>query len=258
MARIRIACTALITAAAVAGLGACQSKTDAKAGSADNASASPSAGAGAQSSGATATDALAAVGKSTSGYRSVHMKAVSSIGTTRTTIDGKVAWNPLAEDVTTSVPGLGANGMHMLLSGTTAWAQVGGKWTKMDMSKMLGGGSSSSQDPASMVQLLVNTGDVKKVGQETVDGVSATHWAGTVDVQRMAARSSLPSGVKKMLDTAAQQGLRTEAVDLWADARDLPVRVHTSAQTKQGAVVSTIDYTDYSTAPLKITPPAAG
>jgi hypothetical protein len=258
MARIRIACTALIAAAAVAGLGACQSKSGSDAGgSADGASASSSSSAKAGGA-TTVADTLSAVGKSTDGYKSVHMKAVSSLGTTNTTVQGRMSWNPLAEDVTTSIPGLSSSGMHMLLSGTTAWAQVGGKWSKMDMSKMLGGGSGSTQDPASMVQLLVNSGSVHKVGQETVDGASTTHWAGTVNVERTAARSNLPQGVKKMLATAAQQGLSTEQVDLWADAKDLPVRVHTSAKTKQGTAVSTIDYTDYSTSPVKVAPPAAG
>jgi hypothetical protein len=186
------------------------------------------------------------------------------------TMTGMVSHNPVALDATMTNPQL-PDGMHLLMSGTTEYVNMGatgakefgGKhWLKIDFSSLGATGKaladsinkSNSQDPATSVKLLTSSGDVKRVGTERVDGVSTTHYSGTVDLKTLA--SSDPA-LKSLADQAAKSGMTTENVDMWINDQSLPVKVHETATTAQGTMDITIHYSDFSNTPVKITVPPA-
>ncbi|MGW6541501.1 hypothetical protein ACWGBH_01380 [Streptomyces massasporeus] len=91
--------------------------------------------------------------------------------------------------------------------------------------------------PNQSVKLLLSSGDVRKVGEETVRGRSATHWSGTVTAAGIA-----DAGLRKQLTEA---GVTTETVDIWIDERDLLVKKVEKARTASGRMTQTAHYTDY-------------
>jgi hypothetical protein len=91
--------------------------------------------------------------------------------------------------------------------------------------------------PNQSVKLLLASGDVRKVGEETVRGRPATHYSGTV-----AAADVTDAGLKKQLTEA---GVTTETVDIWIDARDLLVKKVEKARMTTGLMTQTAHYRDY-------------
>ncbi|PKT72979.1 hypothetical protein CW362_10690 [Streptomyces populi] len=135
--------------------------------------------------------------------------------------------------------------------------QAGGKhWIRYGYDDLaeFGGGSGAllkdqmqNSSPNQSVKLLLASGDVKKVGEETVRGRRTTHYAGTVDVSDLAARSSHLTAsqladMKKQFTTA---GITTEDVDIWVDAKDLLVKAVSEAAMASGTMSSTTYYSDY-------------
>ncbi|MEU8794777.1 hypothetical protein [Streptomyces sp. NPDC048643] len=113
--------------------------------------------------------------------------------------------------------------------------------------------------PNQSVKLLLASGDVRKVGSETVRGRRTTHYSGTVDVADLATRSShLSAGqladLKKQLTTA---GVSTEKVDIWVDGDDLLVKKVEKGELTSGTMTSTAYYSDYGTKVSAEKPPAA-
>ncbi|MFC1417201.1 hypothetical protein [Streptacidiphilus cavernicola] len=225
-------------------------------------------------------DAMSLTTKQTASYTSMKMKMteiVPKVGTI--TASGEMSRNPLAMQMTMSNPQLSqeldAGSIQMMMSGSTMYMnlgdagakQLGGKhWMKMDFADLGASGKalsdamdkSNGQDPSDAVKLLTSSGDVKKVGQETVDGVRTTHYTGTVDMKGLAAQLGKDdSSFKTIVDQAGQLGMSTEKVDLWIDSRNLPVKVHETAATSQGTVDITVDYSDFGNTPVKVTPPPA-
>ena len=266
MRRTRALYISTTAAVALAALTACSGST------AKTASDAASKGvSGAKSAVLTVADALSLTTKKTSTFTTAKMTmtmVIPKVGTSVMT--GTVSHNPIALDATMTNPQL-PDGMHLLMSGTTEYVNMGaagakefgGKhWLKMDFSKLGAVGKaladsvnkSNSQDPATSVKLLTASGDVKRVGTEVVDGVSTTRYSGTVDLKKLA--SSDPD-LKTIADQAAKTGMTTEKVDMWVNDQNLPVKFHETATTSQGAVDITIDYSDFSNTPVTITVPPA-
>jgi len=278
MRHTRTLCLAAAVTAATFGLAAC--------GGATTGSSSKSA-ASAQSAPpmASVADAMALVTKQSSAYTSMKMtmtEVVPKMGTISST--GSLSTRPLAMDLTVSDPqftqSLGTGSVRMLLSGDVMYMDMGAKgaqelggkqWMKLDLSSLGASGQamsqmmnqSSAQSPASTVQLLTSSGDIRRVGQETVDGVPTTHYTGVVDIKKLLTQETKGSSVgstelKTLLSEQSGLGLTTENVDLWVNAQNLPVRVHETAQTSTGPLDVTVDYSDFSTAPLTpALPPAS-
>ncbi|MCX4447452.1 hypothetical protein ACIOEZ_02075 [Streptomyces sp. NPDC087866] len=135
--------------------------------------------------------------------------------------------------------------------------QTGGKswisYTYDDLAKIGGASGAAMKDqletstPEQGVKSLLASGDVKKVGQEDVRGVSATHYSGTVDVADLTAKSSNldadeVTALKKQL---ADAGITTETVDIWVDENDLLVKKTERGEMKTGELNSTVYYSDY-------------
>lgn len=144
----------------------------------------------------------------------------------------------------------------------------GGKhWIKYsydDLAKMGGASGSYMKDqiqnatPNQSVKLLLASKDVKKVGQENVSGVRATHYSGTVNVADLAGRSSdldadQLAALKKQL---SQAGVTTETVDIWINDQNLLVKKSEKADTANGAMTNTTYYTDYGVKVTAEAPPA--
>ncbi|MEO3973332.1 hypothetical protein [Streptomyces sp. CAU 1734] len=153
--------------------------------------------------------------------------------------------------------------------GPAAAAALGGKqWIRYsydDLAAMAGPSGSVLKDqlrnstPQQAVKALLASGDVKKAGEETVRGVRATRYSGTIDVAELSAANSTLgakelAGLKKQLSTA---GITTQRVDIWVDRNDLLVKKVESGKMKQGSFNSTLFYSDYGTKVTVVEPPAS-
>ncbi|ADI09282.1 putative lipoprotein [Streptomyces bingchenggensis BCW-1] len=149
-------------------------------------------------------------------------------------------------------------------------AQAGGKhWMKYDYDTLAKQAGASGEflkdqmqntDPARSVQLLIATGQVKSVGSESVKGVKATHYTGTVKVSELAKMQSKDltqsdlEALQKQLETS---GMETETIDLWIDGDNLLVKKREQAESNNGTYDSTVFYSDYGTKVTVEEPPAS-
>ncbi|MFJ3936656.1 LolA-like protein [Streptomyces parvus] len=138
-------------------------------------------------------------------------------------------------------------------------ANTGGKnWIRYsykDLAALGGASGDVMQDqiqnstPEEGVKALLASGDVKKVGQEDVRGVSATHYSGTVDVAELTAKNSSLDAkqLAAFKEQLALAGVTTQTVDIWVDENDLLVKKTERAEMKTGTLNSTLFYSDYGT-----------
>jgi hypothetical protein len=137
--------------------------------------------------------------------------------------------------------------------------QAGGRhWIRYaydDLETLAGGSGADFADqmrstaPQQSVELLLASGDVRKVGRETVGGQRTTHYSGTVEVADVA-----DAGLKKRLSHA---GVTTQTVDIWVDDRNLLVKKVEQAATSSGAMTQTATYGQYGVQVTAERPPAA-
>ncbi|GGY91282.1 putative lipoprotein [Streptomyces olivaceoviridis] len=154
------------------------------------------------------------------------------------------------------------------MSDTYAQQAGGGKhWIKYsydDLAKLGGASGSYMKDqiqnatPNQSVKMLLASGDVKKVGEETVSGVHTTHYSGTLNVADLAGKTSnlsaeQLSALKKQL---SQAGVTTDTVDIWINDQDLLVKKTEKADTANGAMTNTSFYSDYGVKVTAEAPPA--
>ncbi|XUL88653.1 hypothetical protein ACQ86D_20040 [Streptomyces galilaeus] len=148
-------------------------------------------------------------------------------------------------------------------------AQAGGKhWIKYaydDLAKLGGSSGAYLKDqmqnstPNQSVKLLLASGDVKKVGTESVRGQQTTHYSGTVNVADLATKNSnltasQLAGLKKQLTSA---GVSTEQVDIWINAKDLLVKKVEKGEMSSGEYSQTAYYSDYGVKVEATVPPAS-
>ncbi|MEI5102178.1 hypothetical protein RB200_31330 [Streptomyces sp. PmtG] len=148
-------------------------------------------------------------------------------------------------------------------------AQADGKhWIKYaygDLERIGGGSGAYMKDamqnstPHQSVKMLLASGDVKKVGEETVRGVNTTHYSGTIDVAELAEKSSglSESQLADMRKQLEQAGVTTETVDIWVNDENLLVKKVEKGQMKTGELSSTAYYSDYGTDASAEAPPAS-
>ncbi|MGV9931417.1 hypothetical protein ACWDY4_12620 [Streptomyces olivaceoviridis] len=154
------------------------------------------------------------------------------------------------------------------MSDTYAQQAGGGKhWIKYsydDLAKLGGASGSYMKDqiqnatPNQSVKMLLASGDVKKVGEETISGVHTTHYSGTLNVADLAGKTSdlsaeQLSALKKQL---SQAGVTTDTVDIWVNDQDLLVKKTEKADTANGAMTNTSFYSDYGVKVTAEAPPA--
>ncbi|MCZ0987510.1 hypothetical protein [Streptomyces diastatochromogenes] len=232
--------------------------------------------------------ALRSAEKSTDKAESAKVRSSTTLGDTMSmTANGALAWGDgLKGNLTITYTG-GKMADAMRKAGTTSMearylpdayyakmsekfaAQFGGKhWIKYaydDLAKLGGSSGAYLKDqmqnttPNQSVKLLLASGDVKKVGQEKVSGVDATHYSGTVNVAGLADKNSnltadQLAGLKKQL---SQAGVTTETIDIWVDGQDLLVKKVEKADMATGTMISTAYYSDYGVKVAAEAPPAS-
>ncbi|MEU6013089.1 hypothetical protein ABZ826_03240 [Streptomyces sp. NPDC047515] len=146
--------------------------------------------------------------------------------------------------------------------------QAGGKhWISYgyaDLAKIAGASGEAMKQqmqnttPDQGVKSLLASGDVTKVGQEDVRGVSATHYSGTVDVAGLTAKNSALDAdqIAQLKKQLSDVGITTETVDIWVDENNLLVKKTERGQMKTGELSSTVYYSDYGTKVSVEKPPA--
>ncbi|WEO95910.1 hypothetical protein A6P39_018725 [Streptomyces sp. FXJ1.172] len=232
--------------------------------------------------------ALRTAEQSTDKADSSKVRSTTSLGNLMTmTGNGALTWgNGLKGDLTITYTGgqmaemmskLGTSSMearylpdayyaHM----SDAYAQnTGGKhWIKYsydDLAKF-GGASGSymkdqlqSSSPNQSVKMLMASGDVKQVGEETVDGAHTKHYSGTVNVADLAGKSSNLSAdqMAALKQQLSQAGITTDTIDIWINDQNLLVKKSEKANTSKGVMTSTAYYSDYGVKVTAVAPPAA-
>ncbi|WP_329028331.1 MULTISPECIES: hypothetical protein [unclassified Streptomyces] len=232
--------------------------------------------------------ALVAVQKKTGQAQSARIDSTMTMGSTMSTkqtgaidwsdgITGSLTITPTGGAMADSVKQLGGNGTmearyvkdgYAVDMGEAMAQQTGGKrWISYsydDLEKLAGASGAALKDqmqnstPEQGVKSLLASGDVKKVGQEDVRGVSATHYSGTIDVAKLTAKfgnlgADEIAQLKKQL---AQSGITTEKIDIWVDDNDLLVKKTERGDMKTGELNSTVYYSDYGTKVSVERPPA--
>jgi hypothetical protein len=204
------------------------------------------------------------------------------LGTTSMTMDGALDWsdhltgNLAMTQKNGALAQLGGGGKMLAVytpdsmyvnMGPEVAKKTGGKhWIKYDyddLARYAGASGDVMRDqiqnnnPTQSVRMLLASGDVKKVGTETIGSDRTTHYAGNVDVADFTEKSS-KTLTKEQLDEFKRQlqqsGVTTEHIDIWVNGDDLLVKKIESAHTTQGDLKATAYYTDYGT-PVRVQAP---
>ncbi|MFI6052634.1 DUF1396 domain-containing protein [Streptomyces violascens] len=146
----------------------------------------------------------------------------------------------------------------------------GKSWIKFDLSVLgsKGGGNSlaalgnqADKNPAEESGTLTAAKDLKKIGEETVDGVKVTHYAGTVTLDQM--RDSLQGKDaaakergEKSLKQYEEWGVGSLQMDMWIDGQDHTKQFRTQAATGKGPLDMTVKFLDYNK-PVTVQAPRA-
>ncbi|MGX1760620.1 hypothetical protein ACWIG5_27525 [Streptomyces lydicus] len=194
------------------------------------------------------------------------------------TIDGKVSFSmrPRAIDMRMKASGGKEEGeFSMRLVGDAVYLGGAGKataaldgkhWIKFAMknkgASALGGmEQQADQDPAAQASLLPQSDDVKKVGEETVDGVRTSHYAGVVEVAELLNKPGIKTALgaerrKKVIEQYQQLGVSKLTLDMWVGPGDRTVKFRERAQAAQGPLDMTIRFFDVNK-PVKVQAPPA-
>ena len=151
----------------------------------------------------------------------------------------------------------------------------GKPWVKIDIAKAAsaagvpGIGSlvnnPASSDPSQFLQYLRAAGTVSKVGTDTVNGVSTTHYRATIDLDKVP--NTLPAAQQGQAKTAIAgleklTNLHRIPVGVWIDSQDLVRRMRMAFKESLsgGQSVSTaitVDIVQYGPQPPPVVPPAS-
>jgi hypothetical protein len=205
---------------------------------------------------------------SSTALKSAHITTTSVIGGKTSTISGVVAYHPTRLDLTIDT---GAAKLREVLVGKTFYIKLPAgagspkPWVSVSVSKIsaLSGVDLDSllnnASPDQAVQLLAKASTLKYVGTETVNGTSARHLSGTVDVAKLfAALSATEKSHQKQLQTMVDSlGMTKNVIDLWVNGANIPIKVVQSYDSKLGPGSSTMTLTDLD-GPVSVkAPPAA-
>ncbi|MFF7891284.1 hypothetical protein ACFZDI_04940 [Streptomyces sp. NPDC007907] len=221
--------------------------------------------------------ALRSAERATDSARSARVESTTTMGSLMSmTADGTLGWSEgitgtltiryTGGTVADTMRRLGTTSMEARYLPEAYYARLGEKFAEQTGGKRwiryayedldaLAGGSGAhlgdqmrSTTPNQSVKLLLSSGDVRKVGEETVRGRTATHWSGTV-----AAADVTDAALRKQL---AEAGVTTETVDIWVDRRNLLIKKVEKARTTTGRLTQTAHYADYG-APVRAERPPA-
>ena len=193
--------------------------------------------------------------------KTVHVKGTINSDGISGTMDAQEQFSPSLEmSMTMSSPQFN---ISEIMVGDTIYmkmpqlsSMLGGKpWAEFKLSAMAGSLGSTFQS-------LLASGDVHKVGTETVDGVQADHYSGTVDAatafdSSAAAKNLTPDQIAQLKSLMKSGGVTSETIDVWiATSDNLPVRVSVSSNTGKGAFKVDMHMSDWGK-PISVSAPPA-
>ncbi|CAL9452449.1 hypothetical protein SUDANB6_02464 [Streptomyces sp. enrichment culture] len=160
----------------------------------------------------------------------------------------------------------------MYMGGGAAAAQeMGGKsWLKFDLAAMgadkelnqLGTASQADQNPTTESTFLTGAKDVKKVGEEKVDGVETTRYSGTLTLDEL--RASLKDEDEetrerreKSIEQYEKMGVDKLTMDMWVDGEDHTKQFRMRGDADKGPLDMTFTFLDVDK-PVEVAAPPAG
>jgi hypothetical protein len=286
--RVRTLAAATAVLALAVGATACgpSAKTKAPEAQAGGSTSAAPAGGGQSAAAVTPVAFLQKVGAKTGAAKSARLTETIKSGAVEITSKGAISWgNGLAGTMTMQMPSataqkMGTDGamdavytsdamymnMHMPQNVVD---QMGGKhWLKYayaDLAKVMGASGDALKDglkkadPVQAVQTAISSGQVTALGKESVDGVQATHYGADVSLDQLSTSSGGQltadqiAGIRKQLEDL---GITKMHYDVWVDSQDLLLKVHETADTKNGPLDVTVGYSDYGVQ-VQATPPPA-
>ena len=158
--------------------------------------------------------------------------------------------------------------LYMQYSALSAY--MGGKqWGEIDLSSASGAmGSLSSllssvrnQNPTTQMSALVASGDVTKVGTDTVDGQQATHYSGTLSAGELATLTGTngkltTAQIAQLKSLIQEANVSSVTIDVWISSSGLPVEEKYSEKMSSGTVTGDMHMTDWG-APVSVGAPPA-
>jgi hypothetical protein len=178
-------------------------------------------------------------------------------------------------DMTMDLGMLGGE-MQILMDGgvvymrSPAFQDAGTEWVSMDPSKMdpaaaaqFGGFGTGTTDPSAYIGLFAGVFDVKASGEEELDGVSTTHYVGTIDLRKVL--EGFSDVVGKDVDAATREQLQgvveqfeslgiDEKIpfEIWIDEEGLPRRQRITMDfgklvpgAEEASMAMTVDFSDF-------------
>lgn len=158
----------------------------------------------------------------------------------------------------------------MYMSGGAAAQEMGGKsWLKFDLAAMgadkelnqLGTVSRADRNPATESTFLTGAKDVKKVGEEKVDGVETTRYSGTLTLDDL--RTSSKDEAKetrerreKSIEQYEKPGVDKLAMDMRVDGEDHTERFRMRGDADKGPLDMTFTFLDVNK-PVEVAAPPA-
>jgi hypothetical protein len=178
-------------------------------------------------------------------------------------------------DMTMDMGMLGGE-MQILMDGgviymrSPVFEDVGTEWVSMDPSKMdpaaaaqFGGFGMGTTDPSAYIGLFAGVFDVKASGEQELDGISTTHYVGTIDLAKVLEGFSdvvgedVDAATKKQLEMAVKQfsvlGIDKKIpFEIWIDEDGLPRRQRITMDfgdlvpgTEEASMEMTVDFSSF-------------
>ncbi|MFD6987141.1 hypothetical protein ACFWAX_41830, partial [Streptomyces sp. NPDC059956] len=233
-----------------------------------------------------------AAAKSAKVRMTMSLPADSKAGGGTMEISGVQGWDPAVMDITVKgsmfkeLAGAGggeipdairmviANNVMYMDMGTANAAQLDGKrWLKLDLKAAAQAGGDDpvgfggmdglgnlNQDPAQQIALLLDSKNLKHVGSEQVEGVSAERYQGTLSFEEMLAANESSKVLSeadraKLVESVKKAGLKGYDTNLWVNKEGYPVRMTVSMEMAGGKLDLDAHYSDYGSA-ATVQPPA--
>jgi len=148
---------------------------------------------------------------------------------------------------------------------TKPWIKIDPNDKSNPMAAALGGITDQMRknaDPRQALEQFQEAGQITSEKKEDLNGVPTTHYAITVDVEKLAASQEDPT-LKQAMQDAIKAGLKDFPVDLWVDEKGLPMRMTVEMPTADPTSGKTIpvkvqvDYSDWGVpVDIQAPPPA--
>ncbi|WP_328310991.1 DUF1396 domain-containing protein [Streptomyces sp. NBC_00442] len=270
----RNAATAVLAGVLVTGLAACSGGDKPAAGTAGDGSTGQAAGRPAEATFAAAVKRAAAKNSGLTSLSYTMAGKTPEAGTIEAT--ASMSMKPLAMQMKAKGGAGAESGAFEIRFVNNVMYMSGGEradgksWIKFDLSALgqqgggdplAGLGNQADKNPAEESNNLTAAKDLKKIGEETVDGVKTTHYAGTVTLDQL--RDSLKGKdaaarkrAEKSLTQYEEWGIRSLQMDMWIDGQDHTKQFRTQAASPKGPLDMTVKFRDYNKPVTVQAPPA--